>query len=150
MKLVWSPEELVEHWSIEPEDRANIPDTVGEFGCLGLPRSGQPSRPVRAYRGEDTIRNFQHVKDRGEAGPIGYPDRYSIEQTPSDKNHILLKDGSDPKAAGHVRPACPWGGSTSSVFEWRLPLENAAGARPSSVSAALEPRATRSSRRLAC
>ena len=39
MKLVWSPEELVEHWSIEPEDRANIPDTVGEFGCLGLPRS---------------------------------------------------------------------------------------------------------------
>ena len=36
MKLVWSPEELVEHWSVEPEDRAHIPDTVGESGCLGF------------------------------------------------------------------------------------------------------------------
>jgi hypothetical protein len=36
MKLVWSPEELVEHWSVEPEVRANIPDTVGESGCLGF------------------------------------------------------------------------------------------------------------------
>ena len=36
MKLVWSPEELVEHWSVEPEDRANIPDTAGESGCLGF------------------------------------------------------------------------------------------------------------------
>jgi hypothetical protein len=32
MKLVWSPEELVEHWSVEPDDRAHIPDTVGESG----------------------------------------------------------------------------------------------------------------------
>ena len=36
MKLVWSPEELVEHWSVEPDDRANIPDTAGESGCLGF------------------------------------------------------------------------------------------------------------------
>jgi hypothetical protein len=36
MKLVWSPEELVEHWSVELEDRANIPDTGGEAGCLGF------------------------------------------------------------------------------------------------------------------
>ena len=36
MKLVWSTEELIEHWSVEPEDRANIPDTAGEAGCLGF------------------------------------------------------------------------------------------------------------------
>src|ERR1035441_9224313 len=36
MKLVWSPEELVEHWSVELEDRANIPDTAGEAGGLGF------------------------------------------------------------------------------------------------------------------
>jgi hypothetical protein len=35
MKLVWSAEELVEHWSVESEDWAN-PDTAGEAGCLGF------------------------------------------------------------------------------------------------------------------
>jgi hypothetical protein len=64
----------------------------------------------------------KRVKDRGEAGPIGHPDLYSIEQTPADKDHILLKDGLAPKAACPCEPARPWGGSTS-VFEWRLPLE---------------------------
>jgi hypothetical protein len=36
MKLVWSAEELVEHWSVEPKDWANIPDTAEEAGCLGF------------------------------------------------------------------------------------------------------------------
>jgi hypothetical protein len=38
MKLVWSPEDLIEHWSAWPKDWANIPDTAGEAGCLGFYR----------------------------------------------------------------------------------------------------------------
>jgi TnpA family transposase len=36
MKIVWSADELLEHWSVGSDERAKIPDTAGESGRLGF------------------------------------------------------------------------------------------------------------------
>jgi hypothetical protein len=36
MKLTWSPEELIEHWSVEPEERAKVPTGTDAAGALGF------------------------------------------------------------------------------------------------------------------
>jgi hypothetical protein len=78
---------------------------------------------------EEKTRNgiFSTLRTAAKLAPLGILTGIRSNKQPSDKDHILLKDGFDPKAAGHVRPARPWGESTSSAFEWRY-LENAAGA----------------------
>jgi hypothetical protein len=99
--------------------------------------------------GEDTKRNFQHVKDRGEAGPIGgILNRYSIEQTPSDKD-LCSKTGStlrppvtcDPLAAG-----------VGAHHQFRVAITTGKRRRRSVQLSFGRPgaRATRSSCRLAC
>jgi hypothetical protein len=89
------------------------------------------------------------LRTAAKLAPIGYPDRYSIEQTPSDRITFCSKTGFDLRRRSRAT-ARPWGGNTSSVFDWRLPLGNVAGARSRSVPAALD-LCTRSSRhRLAC
>lgn len=99
--------------------------------------------------GPDTKRNFQHVKDRGEAGPIGHRDRYSIEQTPSDRIIFCSKTGSTLRRRSRAtRSPLGW----EPIISFRLAITTGKRRRrlgPAQFRPPWSP-CTRSSHRLAC